>query len=482
MPAYIPPHLRDRGRGGGAGDPSLWRGGGLPSSQLSWQQPRQRGFSNGSACPDEWCGSSGGRDRGPGDPSLLGGGCDCASAGSFDVYCGDHTLTTGTLSPGSTLLGNIRQYCGGFWHIEATAEVGLSEACLPVAGGGGRPCARKTVVIIARLQRACAEARGWRDIHVARYHNCHRRDGTRAHAESFLVADRGMRALISALAGEAGPRPAARLLLHMTYQPCHHSGGHTPAQIGKSPLSCTTLLLGYLREVLSPAGVALELAVANIYRAHWRAGQYASKYAPAVSNATEGIALLGAAEGVTLRSFCASDWVALAALCDESTQRALSHPSDDSSGGSAGAAAGPGSCADSSGDAGSSGDPAAGDAPLPSEAMRAARETLDGFFGATLRDLQFAAGSVPAAAVPSQEGPSRLGPRLRPPSWFEPPSQCEPCDAVGLADELGSVQLQSLGETGSPPGIFTSTSATSVAEALPPPAVLPSVPAALVVA
>jgi hypothetical protein len=177
---------------------------------------------------------------------------------------------------------------------------------------------------VARLQRrAAANPSRWEDVQVSRYHNCQRRDGTRAHAETFLVADGRLRSSITSLSSGDGGHGAARLVLYMTYQPCHYSGGHTAAQMRGSVMSCSNLLLRFMRDVLSPARVALELVLAYVYRAHWQEGHFPPKYSPAVAAARDGIRLLAGAGGVSLRAFQPKDWQWLATLTDPRALLAL---------------------------------------------------------------------------------------------------------------------------------------------------------------
>ena len=116
-----------------------------------------------------------------------------------------------------------------------------------------------------------------------------------------------------------------RLVLYLTYQPCHHSGGHNSNRMGEHGTSCTRLLCDYVRDVLAPAGVTLEIKIAYLYRAHWQVGSYDPKYAPAVRAAREGLEML-AGHGITLDAFWRADWEWLLRLCDEQVRKTLSAP------------------------------------------------------------------------------------------------------------------------------------------------------------
>ncbi|EOD31111.1 hypothetical protein EMIHUDRAFT_434394 [Emiliania huxleyi CCMP1516] len=127
---------------------------------------------------------------------------------------------------------------------------------------------------------AAADAR-WSDLYIARYSNCWRGSSeSNVHAEQFLLQDEDLRSAIAALASAATPgtiggdggdsggdgggggrRHRHRLLLYLTYQPCHHSGGHSRRLLGEHSTSCTSLLCAFVREVLAllrREGVALQ--------------------------------------------------------------------------------------------------------------------------------------------------------------------------------------------------------------------------------
>ena len=70
---------------------------------------------------------------------------------------------------------------------------------------------------------------------------------------------------------------AVRLLLYMTYQPCHHSGGRVPRnamakavyveQMPEHSITCSERLRDWYLAVLQPKGVQLSLILADVYKA-----------------------------------------------------------------------------------------------------------------------------------------------------------------------------------------------------------------------
>lgn len=221
------------------------------------------------------------------------------------------------LQPGVPLLGNLQQFCAAFYHIEPTPEAGLDELCL--ASRHGTTCPRKTVACIARLQKrvdcATTGSDGWSDVYTCRYVNCWRGDSrSNVHAEKFLSEDKAMAKAVSAMPAQGG-----RLILYLTYQPCHNSGGHSRSTMGHTT-SCTNLLLAYAAEVLAPHAVSLHIRVPYIYRAHWKRGLFPPKYEPVVLAAIEGLQLLSASRHVHISALHNEDWVFLANLCEPSVR------------------------------------------------------------------------------------------------------------------------------------------------------------------
>ena len=292
--AYVPPHRRG---GGAAPDGEAYA-----APRPDWRRAdRQRGATKE-------------RPFGLADPAAC--ACDKKGDARYCIYINGHSFAKGGSGGGGgsqSLLGTSAQFCASFFHIEPTAEGGIDELCLSAACGG-LPCPRKSVVCVLRLQDT---ARG-EDVFVARYSNCWQ-GGSEAnvHAERFLLSDARLRDALEAL-----PPSGGQLLLYLTYQPCHHSGGHRRSGMGEHTTSCTTLLLDHLRNVLAPRHVSLHVKIAYIYRAHWSPTTSAGRrYAPAVQAARQGLQLLREG-GVKLSALSPDDWDWLAAQCDDDVSRA----------------------------------------------------------------------------------------------------------------------------------------------------------------
>lgn len=155
----------------------------------------------------------------------------------------------------SGLLGPADRVCAAFWHARACRELDEPGLCVGWHDPGYK-CPTNVAVLVARLQSA-----GGAERLVARYTNCFRGGGSEGtqHAESFVMADRALAAQL---------RRGDALTLHITYQPCHHSGGKMSYD-AKHPTSCTEALLRWRRDVLAPAGVELRVRCSDIYRAAW---------------------------------------------------------------------------------------------------------------------------------------------------------------------------------------------------------------------
>ena len=355
-----PKNGRSSGRNsGGSGDArrdassdsrGSWSSGGRSSNRSSNSFDARRG------------GSANSRDRRPPGPRCL---CVSRSATFLPNADGGHTrrahfCDARSSSATTPLLGGLAQFCAAFYHAnswEADVRLCLHEqrpdvlvrlqptgdaasplrAALHVRCGpssGDREvvkdlpfsrCCKSQVAIVARLVGA-----GGDELYVARYANCLRgRSEDNTHAEEFLLADA---ALADAIARAAA---GARLELLMTYQPCHHSGGRLrpvdapPAAAApppgaraasKHPTSCSVRLLEWCEAELRPRGVALVLAMADLYKVLWEDDRHPSEAERVVYSAKrtygrDGMRMLLAA-GVAMRAFDDDDWAFLVSLCD----------------------------------------------------------------------------------------------------------------------------------------------------------------------
>ena len=340
--------------------------------------------------------SSGGRssrDRRPPGPRCL---CVSRSATFLPNADGGHTrrahfCDARSSSATTPLLGGLAQFCAAFYHANSweadvrlclheqrpdvlvrlqptgdaasPARAALEVRCGPSKGGPREVikdlpfsrCCKSQVAIVARLVGA-----GGDELYVARYANCLRgRSEDNTHAEEFLLADA---ALADAIARAAA---GARLELLMTYQPCHHSGGRLrpvdapPAAAApppgaraasKHPTSCSVRLLEWCEAELRPRGVALVLAMADLYKVLWEDDRHPSEaelrprgvalvlamadlykvlweddrhpseaervvYSAKRTYGRDGMRMLLAA-GVAMRAFDDDDWAFLVSLCD----------------------------------------------------------------------------------------------------------------------------------------------------------------------
>ena len=229
--------------------------------------------------------------------------CDCAgSARAWEVAGGYRSKASHVRrardcdADGLAFLGNTAQLCHAFYHVPATPELASHprELCLQrVSDPSGRKCETKGVVVVAALRAP----RGGAPTYLARYSNCPMAE----HAEEFLLADEELIAAVDALAPlprvepTSNPPPpphgsAGVLTLYQRLQPCHRSADNRGAL-----WSCSEEMLERLwRRELRPRGVALDVAVAYTYRAHWRVSEMRDarereRYGPAVEAAREGL-------------------------------------------------------------------------------------------------------------------------------------------------------------------------------------------------
>jgi len=287
------------------------------------------------------------------------------------TYAPPHAVTASNLPRGYTsLLGNQDQFCRAFYHANQwEANVCLCLSYQPNAAGdalvvpeveadsptrreaespGGRfgagaadtrnRCTKAQVTIIARVLGKARE-----ELYTARYSNCFRgRSESNLHAEEFLLTDA---TLLTLLRGGA----VGTLRLYMSYQPCHHSGGRLPEaktaeearrqlelaqqrQNQGHPTSCSERLRSFYEAELAEQGATLELVIADLYKAMWTADLMEerapeavverSTYCADAASARQGMLLMMAAAGVTMRAMNEHDWAYLVSLCDPAVREA----------------------------------------------------------------------------------------------------------------------------------------------------------------
>jgi len=248
--------------------------------------------------------------------------CQCASGAGKQIWTpGEHIVRRtfaaaaaaesggGNSESGALvapLLGSRAQFCSALFHAPPSPEWGNDEAvCVRHASFTLRAkadCRSKQVVALAVLRDSGRTLR-----YAARYTNCWRGDTERTvHAEDWMVRDGELeRALATAQDGE--------LTLYLSYQPCHHSGGHHALRGRAHAKSCTRVVLDYAGRVRRTYGVSLLIRCCNVYRAHWRDSMHASErdrltYSPKTRAAQQGLRLLLRSPLVELHSMTARDW------------------------------------------------------------------------------------------------------------------------------------------------------------------------------
>ena len=202
-------------------------------------------------------------------------------------YCLRENITMKE-DPTEKLFHNLSDYCNGFFHVERSVEAGVAETCLC-----STQCYRKSVTCIVKLAERTGE-----ELYSAKYTNNRNFSGT-IHAEQFIYHDETLNALVNTLAKDKD----YDMIVYMTYQPCHYSGGHTK----KSNMSCTELMINYNRQMLVPNNIQLHLKTAYIYRAHWSRFNIERKYWPMIDSSVMGIRKLHD-NNIKLSNLQKNDW------------------------------------------------------------------------------------------------------------------------------------------------------------------------------
>lgn len=195
---------------------------------------------------------------------------------------------------------DIQQFCEAFLHIEETPEIGMNEFCICDI-----PCKKKTVTGIVLLYSKKNEK-----IFSKLYVNTKIKNEN-VHAEQLLAQDQD---IIDRL------DDCRRILLYLTYNPCHYSGGHCGF---RKHVSCTNTLIKYKEQYLDPRNIFLEIAISYPYRAHWKVRSECcnlqNKFAPfcysaAIHSARKGLSLL-CKKGIKVRELNTYDYMQLLDYC-----------------------------------------------------------------------------------------------------------------------------------------------------------------------
>lgn len=188
----------------------------------------------------------------------------------------------------------ITNLCDEFLHIDETPEADICQTCAECDC-----CSRKSVTCIAQLTE------NQKEVYSNIYKNkIIKEDVGAIHAEMFVIYDRQLRDKLA---------QNQTLVLYLTYQPCHFSGGHHKT----NHISCTAALLHFFNKVLAPLNINLVVKISYIYRAHWVHVDH--KYSNMISNAITGLQLLSTF--ATIKAIEGEDYDTLYRFCDENTKQ-----------------------------------------------------------------------------------------------------------------------------------------------------------------
>ena len=197
------------------------------------------------------------------------------------------------LAPDPILFSGRRQFCEAMFHCSPCYEWNMNGTiCL-----NEPKCYRSVIYAVARLFREGKE------VYAARYKNCYRgSSAANIHAEEFMIPDLTPRL-------KEMKEEEASLLLYLTLQPCHYSGGcrHVKGN-GKS---CTELMIQFARE---HPELDITIRCSNIYRAHYTepdkfsSKEAAEQFRERVELARKGIRMLATEPNIDVNGMRAEDW------------------------------------------------------------------------------------------------------------------------------------------------------------------------------
>lgn len=142
---------------------------------------------------------------------------------------------------------DVETFCNAFIHVERTPEAKLDAFCMCKT----RPCLRKNVTCVMKLV-----SENGKMLFEGVYHNKFNHIKRKAflHAEDFALKDAYRFKNISNV---------SKMMLYLTYNPCHFSGGHSGICSAKS---CTDNLIQFSKNY---SNICIEVKISYTYRVHW---------------------------------------------------------------------------------------------------------------------------------------------------------------------------------------------------------------------
>lgn len=195
---------------------------------------------------------------------------------------------------------NVEQFCEGFLHIEETPEIDMKQFCIC-----NNLCTKKTVWGILIL---------YDDTDTKIFSKIYKNSKIQnkiVHAEIMITQDQEV---IKHL------KNCHHILLYLTYNPCHFSGGHH-GFIKQN--SCTKALINFKELHLDPLNISFEVAISYPYRVHWKIKtnccDIQTHFAPVcytktIQNARSGLLLLDQ-KNIHIRALKKCDYETLLEFC-----------------------------------------------------------------------------------------------------------------------------------------------------------------------
>lgn len=242
----------------------------------------------------------------------------------------DHVLSVNNSN--RFLFSSVDQFCKAFFHAQRCYEFKIDDTlCLKNYNINRTSmirrvdrsdyCHRRGAFIVA-----CVSIPNKPNAFVKRYTNCYRGNtNLNLHAEDFFVSDEEVLNVL-----ESGID--VKVVLYVTFQPCHKSGGDET--FGKTKIhakSCTNTLINFVTQYQN---LTLEVICVNIYRAQYterkgfRSEESAELFSERVCLARQGIYLLSQCERVTLRAMSREDWLFMNKLVRRKGRRVFTIPAE----------------------------------------------------------------------------------------------------------------------------------------------------------
>jgi len=218
------------------------------------------------------------------------------------------------------MIRTIEEFCQGYFHMDDCFEWNQPKIC--ICRDLMQPpkwCVRSVVRGVAHLLS------GPKTLYLQKYSNEFKGSSEEnVHVEEFVIQDETLKKIIL-----DDSIPNKKLILYISYQPCHHSSGGRSSGMKKHGKSCTNLLVKWNQDLLIKHGIDVVIKCCGLYRVHWedengfRNQGDVEIFKPKAGRAKEGLMFLMREPNIRLEAMTPEDWWMFMRYCGDTVRKCM---------------------------------------------------------------------------------------------------------------------------------------------------------------